>query len=490
MKLIIRALTVLLLLTSCGNTQHLTNKNSETKSLSNNKISTLLQDSQKANPSATIAQLVKNVAQNINDPQSLYELANAHIQSAYITKKTHEQDLAITYYNEILLLMPGNQAVIQALYNIYYNETLSNRNSLAFSKATEYFQQISKHARAKINPPSLAQFAAARFLQESQNQTPNSQALREILLRAIQEQPQNDNAYIQLAKLYSDDRYFSLALATLKLGAENITDSVALYNAIASTYENRANINNCNYEHPNDIINASKYYKLAISLSPDSSQQHYKLSSTLFDQNLNYLGLYESELALALDQTSTNLSISAQNHSMLGDSKKANQFLERALNTGLSIGDVSYHEILMNQGDWQRAAKGFAAYIKTREHYSLYDLIKSDIIWQQSSQQQPPTKQQAQQQTEPQPWIVNKKIDLTSDWEESLFNYWTKKISAEELKKVAINSCEKTEYYFYTGYRDYRAGKLAQAEIKFSEALKQNTYRFIERPWARLFLQQ
>lgn len=481
MNVIISILTIALLLTSCNNTSHLAVAKPEIKSTASNKLAALLQDSKKTNPSTNIAQLVQNVTQTNNDPQSLFELANAHIQSAYTHQNIREHDLAITYYNEILKLLPGNQAVINALYKIYYDDTLNNRNALAFAKATEYFKQIPEQARAKLNPPSLAQFVARKLQQEAQHQTTNNQALREILLRAIQEQPQNDNTYIQLAKFYSDDRYFSLALATLKLGAENITDSVELYNAIASTYENRANINKCNYEYPKDIINATKYYKLAIPLSPNNSPQHYKLAGTLFDQNLGYLGLYESELALALNQTSTNLSISAQNHSMLGYSKKANEFLELALKNGLPISDVSYHEIAMNGGDWQKAAIGFAAYIKTREHYSLYDLIKSDIIWQQAQQQTQP---------QPQPWLVNKKIDLTSDWEQHLFNYWTKKISSEELKKVAFNRCEKTEYYFYTGYHDYRNGQLAQAKIKFSEALKQNTYRFIERPWARYFLQQ
>ena len=476
MKLIIPIFTLLMLLTSCSS-KHLNHTLPETKLSLENGLSDLLDESLKINKSATIAQLVKNAVQKAKDPQSLFELANAHIQSADTAKNLREHDLAIAYYNNILLVMAGNQATIHALYNIYYNDTLSNHNSLAFAKATEYFQQLSEQARAKMNPPSLAQFVATALLQESKQQAVNHQALREILLRAIQEQPQSDNAYIQLAKLYNDDHYFSLALATLKLGAENITDSVELYNAIAFTYENRANLHNCNYEHPSDIINAAKYYKLAIPLNPNNSQQHYKLASTLFDQNLGYLGLYESELVLALHQTSTNLSISAQNHSMLGHSKKANELLERALNSGLTISDVSYHESLMNQGDWQKAATGFAAYIKTRDHYSLYDLLKSDIISQQLSMPE-------------QPWIINKKIDLTSEWEEKLFNYWTKKISEEELKKSAITRCEKTEFYFYAGYQNYRIGQLTQAKTKFTEALKQNTYRFIERPWARYFLQQ
>jgi lipoprotein NlpI len=58
------------------------------------------------------------------------------------------------------------------------------------------------------------------------------------------------------------------------------------------------------------------------------------------------------------------------------------------------------------------------------------------------------------------------------------------------LKKQAHTSCEKTEYYFYTGYKDLQAGQTSQANSKFNAAIAQNTYRFIERPLARYFLQK
>jgi hypothetical protein len=310
--------------------------------------------------------------------------------------------------------------------------------------------------------------------QESQHQ-PNHQQLREILLNAMQEHPRNDIAYIELAKLYSEDHYFTLALATLKLGAENIHDSVELYKAIGLTYEQRAEANGCNYEHSSDIANASKYYKLAIPLKPTEQSLHYNLSRTLFDQNLNNLALYEADIALELEEGKTDFAIAAQNYSMLGNNKKANALLHRAMDNGYTMSETGYHEIFMNEGDWKTAARGFSAYINSRTSYSVYDLIKSDIIAQQSQEK---------------PWLVNKKISLNSDWEENLFKYWDTKITADELKKKAITSCEKTEYYFYTGYQDYRDGKIELAKSKFSAALNQNTYRFIERPLARYFLQK
>lgn len=130
---------------------------------------------------------------------------------------------------------------------------------------------------------------------------------------------------------------------------------------------------------------------------------------------------------------------------MLGYNQKANEFLKLAMDKGFTESDGGYHEIFMNQGDWQKAAKGFSAYIKNRENYNVYDLIKSDIIAQQMNQQ-----------SGHQAWITNKKITLNNSWEENLFNYWNSKISSDDLKKIALTSCEKTEYYFYTGYHDYQ----------------------------------
>ncbi len=241
------------------------------------------------------------------------------------------------------------------------------------------------------------------------------------------------------------------------------------------TYEKRADANGCNYEHSSDIANAAKYYKLAIPLKPTEQTLHYNLSRTLFDQNLNNIGLHEADIALELEANKIDLAIAAQNYSMLGNNQKANALLGRAMDSGYTINETGYHEIFMNEGDWKTAAKGFSAYINNRTTYSVYDLIKSDIIAQQSQQK---------------PWIVNKKISLNNDWEENLFKYWDTKITADELKKSAHTSCEKTEYYFYTGYQDYRDGKIELAKSKFSAALDQNTYRFIERPLARYFLQK
>jgi len=367
---------------------------------------------------------------------------------------------------------PGNQSVLQALYNIHYDNTLKKRAPDAFEKAKRVFKQLPDTLHANMNPPSLAQFGA-ELVQQTQTREPNRQLLRELLLSAIQESPTTDTSYIQLARLYREDRYFALALATLKLGAENISTSADLYQAIADTYISRAEVNGCIYERPADIQQSSKYYKQAITLNPENPALHYALSESFLDQNLTQLGLNEAQIALEQKQTTENIKINAQNLSLLGFHQQALTQLQQAVGSGLNLSEAGYHEIYMNNGDWKNAALGFSNYLKTREKPNVYDLIKSDIIAQQANVQ---------------PWPMSKTIVAQTAWEKSLLQYWRLRITADELKEQAHTRCEKTEYYFYTGYRDLLKGDKLLAESKFKSALNQNTYRFIERPLARLFL--
>jgi predicted Zn-dependent protease len=437
-------------------------------------LAALLAESRALTTSPAMLKFIAEAEAQPDNPEHLYNLGYNHMQLGVNNHDARDLKLAAGYLNRVLALVPGNQSVLNALYNVYYDDTFNNRYLAAYDKARDTWLQLTESTRLTMNPPSLARYVAQLIWQEKNHQ-PNRQELRETLLRAIQENPNNDKAYIQLAKIYSDDHYFALALATLKLGAENISNSADLYKTLAITYEQRAESTNCNYEHPGDIANSIKYFKLAVPLKPEDAQLHYNLAYAFFDQNLQQLGLNESGLAMELGKQAGDLALNAQHYSMLGMHDKANKLLNAALSQGYSTAESGVHEIYMNQGDWKNAANSFNNYLKAQTSYTVYDLIKSDMIANQTQQR---------------PAIINQKISLGSDWEEALFNYWSAKISSEDLKKRAHNACEKTEYYFYTGYRDLMAGQQAQAKTKFTAALNQNTYRFIERPLARLFLQQ
>ena len=475
-NLLLTAVLALSLLSGCA-TQSSTKTGSKPSAQHSHPASTkfadLFRESSALNKSNQVRALLKQAEQDPDSPEALYNLGYAHMQSAAATKNTAEQVLAIKYFAEVQQKVPGNQSVLNALYTIYYGNIFDSSEPDAFAKAKAIYLQLPDTARANLNPPSLARYAQGMQWQEKNHET-NHQELRNLLLQATQENPHSDTAYIQLARLYTEDRYFSLAIATLKLGNESIPASFDLFKAIANTYDKRAQVNGCNYEHESDIANAAKYYQLAIPLKPEEPLMHFELAQSLFDQNRYQMGMNETFIGQELSKQPEDLATIAQSYSMLGLNQQATQFLQAAVSKGYEINNTTYHEVYMNQGDWKNAAAGFDAYLKARTEYSVYDLIKSDII---------------SRQAQVAPWLVNKKIALGSDWEEKLFDYWSAKISADDLQKAAHTSCEKTEYYFYTGYRDFSTGKIAQAKSKFTAAINQNTYRFIERPLARYFLQ-
>ncbi len=423
--------------------------------------------------SAEIVALEAKIQQAPNNAELHYKLGLAYIVHAEKNKSSRSRELAIKNFRQVLKLVPGNPATLKLLYNIYYEDIVAG-NEKAFAKASNIFNQLSTATQMDVNAPSLGVFLH-RYIAQNKSGKKNLPELYSTLLAAIHEQPASDKAYIQLAKMYREEKYYPLALATLKLGAEQIADSQDLYEAIANTYEARAEASGCSYEQTTHIEDAIHFYQQAVPLAPESADLHYALARLYLDQNLYQLALHESSILVELEPTAENIVFSAQNYSMLGNEQTAHQLLEQAKTQGLTVSDSAYHEIYMNSGEWMKAALSFTDYLQAQKNISVYDAIKADIIGQQADMDFSKLTPQ-------------KQLVFNSEWEAAIYAFWTNKMTRSQFEKTAKNRCERTEYFFYSGYRDYRAGKLSEARQNFSAALQQNTYRFIERPLARHFL--
>jgi len=425
------------------------------------------------NAATEIAALEAEVEQTPNNAELHYKLGLAYIVHAEKNKSARSRELAIKNFRKVLKLVPGNPATLKLLYNIYYEDIVAG-NEKAFAKASNIFNQLSTATQMEVNAPSLGVFLH-HYLAQKKSGKKNLPELYSALLTAIHEQPASDKAYIQLAKMYREENYFPLALATLKLGAEQVTDSGELYEAIANTYEARAEASGCSYETIAYVGDAIHFYQQAIPLAPESTELHYALARLYLDQNRYQLALHEASILVELEPTAENIAFSAQNYSILGKEQTAHQLLEQAKSQGLTASDSAYHEIYMNSGEWMKAALSFTDYLQAQKNISVYDAIKADIIGQQADMDFSKL-------------IPQKKLVFNSEWEAAIYAFWTNKLTRSQLEQTAKNRCERTEYFFYAGYRDYRAGKLSAAKQNFSSALQQNTYRFIERPLARHFL--
>ncbi len=423
--------------------------------------------------SPAILEMEKKAAEQPNNPELLFNLAMTYLHEDDVGKTTRNQPIALATLNKVLTLAPGNVATLKAIYNIHYDNTVNGEKN-ALKEARRIFQQIPPAQRDNLNPPSLAKFVHL-YIVNKNSQGQHNADVYNALLKASIEQPNNDKSYLQLARMYREKNYYPLALATLKLGEENIKDSPELYRAIATTYEERAETSGCSYEKTPHLNAAIEYYKRAIPLAADDVRLHYSLAQLYMDHNLYQLALHETAITTELDPSAENLAFAAQNYSIIGNQQKANELLDRANRAGLARSDSAFHEIYMNSGQWNKAALSFTEYLHAQKNISVYDFMKADIIGQQAD-------------IEFSSLTKNKKIHFNSEWEAAVYAFWTHKISSNQLKKNAINSCQRTEYFFYSGYRDYQAGNKDVAKQQFSSVMQQKTYRFIERPLARYFL--
>lgn len=421
-----------------------------------------------------LQQLHAEVKANPNNPEVLYRLAIAYWDDAEKNSSQSSRDKALVYFKQVLSLAPDNQVTLQAIYNIHYKNTL-HQGQRAIAQAKSSYQALLPEMRQQLNPPSLALFIHD-YLKQSEAKEKDYPALQKLLLDAIAEQPGNDNAYIHLASIYRNQGYYPMALASLKLASEQIPDSAELFAAIAKTYEARAESTGCNYEDIAPLNLAIDYYKRAIPLDASNPTLHFHLAQLYTDKNQYQLALNESQIMLDLDPTPENLAFLAQQYSMHNNPAKAKFWLSKAQQQGLNADDASIHEIYMNAGDWSSAARAFKNYAKPRKYLNVYDAIKADIISQESNQDLLAL-------------VREKEIHFGTDWEAAVFAFWTNKITQQQLADQAKNRCERTEMYFYSGYRDLASGNNYKATQELAAALQENTYRFIERPLARYFLE-
>lgn len=425
--------------------------------------------------SALVADLEQQLIKDPNNPELHYKLGYAYIAQAEKSKSTADRKQAIREFRKVLKLVPGNENTLIALYNLYYDDVVKGDNK-ALEKAKTLFNQLSPQAREQLNPPSLAYFLQ-RYIAQKDAREKNPNELFDALLSATREQPTSDKAYVQLAKMYRTQGYYPLAIATLKQAEGNQVQSRDLYQTLAETYEDRAEASGCAYENSDSLYSAARYYQKAIPLAAGKVESHYQLAQMFIDNNHYQLALNEITIVLELAPTAENYAWAAQSYSMLGREQQALELLDKAKQQGLAPSDTAYHEIHMNAGNWMQAAVTFTEYLQAQTEISIYDSIKADIISDQTE------------------WDFtsvtrNKKIAVRNEWEGAVYAYWTDKINRQQFEQAASNRCERTEYYFYSGYRDYRAGKTQAAKQQFNAVLQQKTYRFIERPLASHFLER
>ena len=409
------------------------------------------------------------------NPEPRYNLAYYYLNQAEENDDQESRDLALKHFTRVLELAPGNMSTQAAIYRVHYQNTL-NQGEAAFAQAKARYAPLDSQTRQGLHPPSLALFMHNYIAQSEQQQFDYPQ-LQNLLYRALAEQPHSTTAHIQLARLYRNQGYYPMAIASLKLASEQLAPSPRLQGILAAYYGEYAEDQGCAYEQGDYLQRAIHHTQEAIRLEPDNSEWHFRLFNLYLDKNRPQLALNQAQILYDINPKAENLALQAQLYSVLNQHAKAVQLLGEAKAQGLDSGDASQHEIYMYAGAWDEAAQAFSAYVQRQKNLSAYDAIKADILGHQTGKA-------------PASLLGNKQPKFSSLWEKNVYQFWTDQLSRQQLAQKASNRCERTELYFYAGYRQLMQGNNQQARQDFAAVLQQDTYRFIERPLARRLLGQ
>jgi tetratricopeptide (TPR) repeat protein len=409
---------------------------------------------------------------NPGDPELTFKLALLYQDRAESTDNNGDLDRAASLFREVLTLAPGNIPTLQSLYNIYYQQTILGKPD-AFSHAENIFNEIPQVAHSELNPPSLALYIH-ELIKQRKTKSTDTTRLKQLLTQAISEQPANVFAYLQLAEIYNKEKRYNLTIAMLRQGTEQVEGSAELLSALATAYEKRAYSKGCSYARPQDLRQAAEHYQRAIAYDAENQELHYDLARLYLDLGRSQLGLNETDTLLALEESADNFAYAAQHYALLGFHDKARTYLQRASALNLSTADSTFYEVPMYAGRWDEAAAAFIDYIEQEKIISVYDVLIHDIIFDQAGKSSDALKE--------------KTITPDGEWDKKLLAFWEGDISAKDLQSSVVNTCEATEYFFYTGYREYQAGDRDAAIKKFAAATEEKTFRFIERPLAQHLL--
>lgn len=410
-----------------------------------------------------------------DNPEPRYNLAHYYLSQAEENDDPASRELALQHFTRVLELAPGNMSTLAAIYRVHYQHTL-DVGKPAFAKATSHYAQLDSQTRLGLHPPSLALFMHS-YIAQSEQQKFDYPQLQNLLYQALAEQPQSTTAHIQLARLYRNQGYYPMAIASLKLASEQLPPSARVQGVISAYYGEYAEDQGCAYEQGDYLQRAIHHTQEAIRLEPDNGEWHFRLFNLYLDKNRPQLALNQAQILYEISPKAENLALQAQLYAVVNQSPKALQLLGEAKAKGLDNSDANEHEIYMYAGAWEQAAQAFSAYVQRQKNLSAYDAIKADILGHQTGKA-------------PASLLGNKQPKFSSLWEKNVYQFWTDQLSRQQLAQKASNRCERTELYFYAGYRQLMQGNNQQARQDFAAVLQQDTYRFIERPLARRLLGQ
>ncbi|NPU94972.1 MAG: hypothetical protein HPY82_23955 [Gammaproteobacteria bacterium] len=412
------------------------------------------------------------------DPVQLKKDADALMQRAGKENSVALLQDAAVAYEQLLQLAPEDNSLQYQLYDIYYRLAASGADNVE-PRLRALFATLPAPLREAVRPPSLALFLQ-RYEKSEASKQYDDDSLVGLLLAAMQEQPTEPATYLLLADSYLRTRHPALAIATVKQALAYSPDNPASHKYLGQAYRSFVRSQSCIYSYRDEIQKAAESLRIASSQLPDDLKIRELLVDVYSLMNLAPLSANEARKLHAERPDDVSSWLLAQSLSDISQYEKSDELYQTL---AARYPDVMYEALAGNaalQGKWDTASQHWAQHFYYSRQPAFYAALVRSVSDEQAYGNAAAMKIFA---------VLTEHMDA-SPWQTSLREFRLGRLAADQLVASAVDTCERTEAFFYAGYAQKTQGNKRKAAEYFQAAVNEKAYSYKEYAMARYFLAQ
>ena len=398
-----------------------------------------------------------------------FYIKKANLYFSEASKKNSLQDLKKSYDTllEASKKYPDNTVIKMLMYD----------RGLIYIKL-KYNQEIANNLK-KLYPLALTLNplgAAPPSFIDSFKYLKNPKKRAALLKKGLQENRYFIDGYFYLSEIYKQQKQYDMAAAILKMALKYEKDNknkYLIHKTISSIYLEKF------FNDPEQCLSTNKEFlkkiikelKSRVKLNPKDSDSYKMLSSFYNYLGQNQLAIFNAKKALELEPLSKD-TITGYGYTLIM-SQKVDKFFKIAKSQSSDNLTFAYFAIQ----DWKNAKKYAKLSLKDNPKY-FYSHLKFALSSAMVDGKEALKK-----------YLLNLPKDVeVNSWEQSLIDFFTDKISKDELLKRAKNKCQKTEALFYIGFNYLIDGNKEMAKEYFKKVVDLKVYSFVEYTLSKYYL--
>ena len=410
-----------------------------------------------------INEIDKKLEKTPDNPDLLWQKALNSYELAKMEKDKKGIAESADILQNLHLKFPNNERIVLALYDIHYRlVTLGQLNE--FTNAQKYYGRLSSGAKSQFAPPSLSLFWGRTDNPKVLNDHKKTdeefyEDIQPILRDAIKENPNFAASYAILAETFLRQGKLNLAKNVSKQALKKFPNNFSLLKKTSSAYTRLATEDGCYYDHIEDIKQGIDFGRKALKQNPKDFELRYDLID-IYQVVNPVLAINEARILNRLENSSDSRINLASMLNIYGDKSEALRIINEENKTLNEYWRSVKTFLAFHENDYRTADK----HIRPKISSSIYSYITKGMVRELLGEKNAFARYSA------------KGIRLTEkgSWEESLLQFVSGSLSESQLQEKVKTSCQSLEVIFYSGFKDYTEGDIAQAKVKFNKVIELN----------------